>query len=221
MAKPKTEHAPEEEILVLHEKWVKAAREHLREIIIACLVLVFLASLWAFYGYYRQKKLNDASLLYAQALMVRDHQKRLELLEEVVKRYGSTSAGLEARLTLFENFLQKGELGKAFNELDKAYKKAKEPLKTFVTLGRGYLLEDQEKFAQAEKHYQKVAKAELGLEKIAYLDLARVAELEGKYDQAVQYYRQAVALKPSPAKLDFIQVKLDRLTEKIGERGQS
>ncbi|HHI98004.1 MAG TPA: hypothetical protein ENJ96_09165, partial [Thermodesulfatator atlanticus] len=79
MAKKK-EVAPEEEILVLHEKWVRAAREHLREIIIVSLVLVFLASLWAFYNYYRQKRLDEASLLYARALMVRDVKQKRALL---------------------------------------------------------------------------------------------------------------------------------------------
>ncbi len=222
MAKKKeTTAAPEEEILVLHEKWVKAAKEHLREIIIVCLALVFLASLWALYNYYRQRKFDQAALLYAKALMVRDEQQKERLLEEVVRKYGNTSAGIEAELSLFENYLKKGNLEKAFEALSKVYKKSDPPLKFFAGLGEGYLFEEQHKLPQAEEKYEKAAKAKIGLEEIAYLDLARVAELQGQYERAVKYYRELIALKPSPEKLDFIQVKLDRLLEKVGKEAGS
>ncbi len=217
MAKKK-EVAPEEEILVLHEKWVRAAREHLREIIIVSLVLVFLASLWAFYNYYRQKRLDEASLLYARALMVRDVKQKRALLAEVVRKYGNTSAGMEARLSLFEMDFKNGELEKALEELNQVYRKAKKPLKIFVLLGRGYVEEERNRLNEARAAYQEAAEAKIGLEEVAYLDLARVAELQGNYKEAVNYYQKLIALKPQGLKIDFIQVKLDEILEKIGQK---
>ncbi len=214
-ARKKETPAPEEEILVLHEKWVKAAKEHLREIIIAALALVFLASLWALYNYYRQKRLDEATLLYARALMTTQKDQKLKLLAEVVRKYGGTTTGLEARLTLSEIYWEQKDLEKASRELKEALKKARGPIKISVSMGLGYVAEDQERLPEAEKYYQKAVQAHLGFEEIAYLDLARVAELQGKIEKAVRYYQEVVSLKPSGEKLDFIQVELSRLVEKV------
>ncbi len=217
MTKKKETHAPEEEILVLHEKWVKAAKEHLREIVIAAIALVFLASLWALYDYYRQKRLENATLLYAKALMTPAEEERIKLLEEVVRKYGGTTTALEARLSLYEIYFSKGDLKKAEEELKKAASKAKGDLKVAMEMGLGYFAEDEKRYPEAARYYQKGASAKIGFEQIAYLDLARVAELQGRWNEAVKYYREVISLKPSGAKLDFLQVKLSRLLEKVDQ----
>ncbi len=220
MAKKKEVPKPEEEILVLHEKWVKAAKEHLREIIIVAITAVFLASLWAFYNYYRQKHLEEATLLYAKALMTTNEGQKKGLLEEVIKKYDGTTVSLEARLSLCEIYFEKGELKKAEEELKRVATKTKGALKVAAEMGVGYFAEDEKRYSDAARYYQKGASANIGLEEIAYFDLARVAELQKKWGDAVKYYQELISLKPAENKLDFLQVKLSRLMEKVGSKSK-
>ncbi len=217
MAK-KEQHAPEEELLVLHEKWVRAAREHLREIILVSILLVLAACLWAGFNYYRSSRENKASLLYAQALMAKDQAQREKALKDLIKRYDGTSAALEAHLSLYEIYLQEKKFDQALKELSYLQKKAHKPWKAFLDLGVGYLKEDQNHLQEAEKNYLQAVKAQIGLEEIAYLDLARVAELEGNYQAAVKYYEEFLGRKPQGPILDFVQVRLSKLEEKISEK---
>ncbi len=219
MAK-KEQAAPEEELLVLHEKWVRAAREHLREIILAAILLVLAATLWAGYNYYRSSRENKAAILYVQAMMKTDPAQKEKALTEVIKRYGGTSAALEARLSLYEIYVAQGNLAKAYEELSYLRKKAKKPWTAFLDLGLGYLLEDQDKLKEAEKDYLRAVKARVGLEEIAYLDLARVAELQGNYQAALDYYQKFLGRKPQGPILDFVQVRLAKLEAKIDKKAQ-
>jgi predicted negative regulator of RcsB-dependent stress response len=135
MAKEKEKSAPEEELLVLHEKWVKAAREHLKEIVIGAVVLILVAAIWSGIRYYFQNKENKASLLYAHAIMSKDRAKQEEVLRQVIKKYAGTTSALEARLSLYEIYLEKKDYQKALEELEHLRKKAKEPWRAFLDLG--------------------------------------------------------------------------------------
>ncbi|WP_022852304.1 tetratricopeptide repeat protein [Thermodesulfatator atlanticus] len=217
--KKKTETASEPELLVLHERWVEAARSHLKEIIAAAIAIVLVVAAWSGFDYYRKKKADDAALLYAQALMTKDEQTRTRILNDVVKKYSGTPAALEARMDLFDEYLAKGKIDLALKELEKINQKAKIPLKEFSSLGVGYLKEEQRKFNEAEKFYQEAAKAHIGLEKVAYWDLARAAELANKKKEALKYYEKLLGLKPAPEVVDFIQVKLARFSENLSDKG--
>ncbi len=210
----KKEPHPEEELLVLHERWVKAAREHLKEIILAAVLLVLAAALWAGFSYYRQNRENKASILYAQALMKNKNQ-REQALREVIKRYGGTAASLQAHLSLYEIYLEEENLSKAFEELSFLRRKAKKPWSAFLDLGLGYLQEDQNRLKESEKDYLRAAKARVGLETLAYLDLARVAEIAGHYEAAVKYYQEFLSHNPQGPILDFVQVQLAKLSARL------
>ncbi len=217
MPKKKGKEAPEEELLVLHEKWVEAAKKHLRELIALALIIVLAAVGWAMFQYQRERQETKASLLYARAEMSRKSGQE-KFLKEVIRRYGGTSAALQARMDLFDSYYQKGEIDKALSEIEAIKKRAKGDMKTFVTLGEGYLFEEKRDWAKARADYEKAARANIGLEYLAWLDLARVSELSGDLDKAVQYYREFIGLKPQGNILDFVEVQLSKLEAKLEER---
>lgn len=220
MASKKQEQAPEEELLVLHEKWVSAARQHLKEIIAVCVAIVFLAVIWTGYKYHKANKENKAALLCAQAVLTQDLDQREKLYQEVLKRYGGTSAALEARLGLYEIYAEREKFKEALKELEALRQKADQPWQAFLDLGVGYLKEDMKALKEARKDYQEALEAKVGLESIASLDLARVAELLGDYQSATKYYQEFIAANPQGADLDFVQAKLDKLMAKVEQKGK-
>ncbi len=215
MPKKKGKEAPEEELLVLHEKWVEAAKKHLRELIALALIIVLGAIGWTMFQYQRERQETKASLLYARAEMSKTGQEKF--LKEIIRRYGGTSAALQAHMDLFDFYYQKGDLDKALSEIKAVKKRAKGDMKVFVTLGEGYLFEEKKDWAKAQVDYEKAAQADIGLEYLAWLDLARVSELSGNLDKAVQYYREFIGLKPQGAILDFVEVQLSKLEAKLEE----
>lgn len=221
MASKKKTQAPEEELLVLHEKWVNAAKEHLKEIIIGAVAVVFIAVVWAGYQHYRSNKENKAALLCGEAVLTKDLTEREKIYQEVLKRYKGTGAALEAHLGLYEIYAEKEKFKKALEELLFLKGQAKQPWRAFLDLGVGYLQEDLKALKEARKEYQAAWNAKVGLESVASLDLARVAELTGDYQAATKYYQAFVAANPQGADLDFVQAKLDRLMAKVAAKAPS
>ncbi len=211
MSKKKVHEAPEEELLVLHEKWVKVAQEHLREIIVAALFVVLVAAGWSLYQYQRSRQESKAAILYMKAILSQDQTRRAALLAELQKRYAHTSAALAAELDLFDQAYAQGDLKQAALEIKKVKKSAKGDLKIFATQGQGYVFEEQGHYQEAARNYQTAAQAHVGLESLAWLDLARVYELSGDRNKAVEYYRELMGIKPQGEIRDFIAVKLARL----------
>ncbi len=219
MAKEKRkEDKPTEELLVLHEKWVHFAQRHIREIVVAAIAIVLVVAVWSGFSYYQKQKAEKAAVLLTQAIMTQDQNQRESLYQQIIKKYGGTPAALEARMALFEEYYSQKKFDKAFSELKQIESKAKGDLKYFSFLGLGYVNEEQKKFPEAEADYMKAAKARIGLEKVAYWDLARVAELQNKTKEAINYYEELMALQPVGEKLTFIQVKLARLENKQGQK---
>lgn len=215
MPKREETKAMEEELLVLHEKWVKAAHEHLREIIAAALLVILVAVGWSLFQYQRSRQESKAAVLYFKALMTQDDKKREQILTDLLKRYGGSSAALSARLDLFDKAYQKGNVDQALKEIEDVKKRAKGDLKAFASMGEGYLFEEKGQWAKAREAYERAVQAHVGLESLAWLDLARVSELAGDLDKAVEYYREFMGLKPQGEVLDFVQVRLAKLAPKV------
>ncbi len=215
MSKKKSHEAPEEELLVLHEKWVKAAQEHLREIIVAALLIVLVAAGWSLFQYQRSRQESKAAILYMKAVLSQDSTRRSALLAELQKRYAHTAAALAAELDLFAQAYDQGKLKEAALEIKKVKKSAKGDLKIFATQGQGYVFEEQGHYQKAAKDYQTAADAHVGLEKLAWLDLARVYELSGDRAKAVEFYRELMGIKLQGEIRDFVAVKLARLAPQL------
>jgi len=209
MAKERRE-APEEELLVLHEKWVHWVKRHLREIILAAVCVILVAVGWSAYKYQRAQQEEKAAKLYMRAIFSGPDKQKV-LLAELEKRYANTTAALAARLDDFDQAYSKGDLSRAVKDIDIVRKQAKGDLKAFATLGEGYISEEQGHYQEALKDYQYAANAHVGLELLAWLDMARVSELMGNRSKALEYYREVIGLHPQGEVQNFIMVKVARL----------
>ncbi len=216
MPKKKKTKVHEEELLVLHEKWVEVAKRYLREIIIGVVIIVLAAIGWALFQYQHERQEAKAWLAYLKAVMAKRVDRQKRLLSEVITHYGQTSAALQAHVDLLDLAYRNGDLKTASNEIEMIKRKAKAEMKFFALLGEGYLFEENKAFAKARSDYEKVAKARIGLEYLAWPDLARVAELLGDYQAALDYYRQFMILNPQGEISDFVKVKISKLEVKKG-----
>ncbi|QJA06907.1 tetratricopeptide repeat protein [Thermosulfurimonas marina] len=206
-----------EEILVLHEKWVRVARGHLREIVATVVGLVLVLSLWAGYRYYRDRREVQAVRLYVKALSQKDRDSQIKLLENLVHNYGDTVAGREARLNLWESRLSSSSPEELLKELKALEKGARAEVKSSLRLGEGYLLEEKEDFKAAAGLYEEVLKEAPFSEGVVSADLARVYERIGDFRRALEYYRRFVAQKPPLEALSFVEYKLSILEKRLGQ----
>ncbi len=208
-----------EEILVLHERWVRLAREHLREIVAAVVGLVLVLSLVAGYRAYQNRRENKASLLYMQALSLKDPEKLRTKLQEIVRKYPGTVAAREARLNLWE--LALNQRSPLREELLKAIRKeARGAQKVSVWLGEGYLAEEKGDLSRALEAYQKALKEGSFSGAVVYGDLARVYEKEKAWQKALEAYQKYLAEKPSAGNLSFVEYRLAALKQKLTAQKQ-
>ena len=205
-----------EEILVLHERWVGAARKHLREIVTGVVVLILGLSLIAGYRTYQARKEAKAALIYVQAVSLKDRETARQKLEEVVLNYPGTVAAREALLHLWEWSLanRDSDLPKRLEELKR---KAPEELEASFFLAEGYLLEEKGKHREAAQKYKEVIKKAPFSGVVVYADLARVYEALNDWPKALEAYRKYLGLKPPSGSLRFVEYKLDRIEEALSK----
>ncbi|RUM87224.1 MAG: hypothetical protein DSZ24_06670 [Thermodesulfatator sp.] len=205
-----------EEILVLHERWVRAAKAHLREIVTVVVGVVLVLCLWAGYRYYRDRRETKAVRLYVKALSEKDLEARKKILRKLVQAYSDTVAGREAGFHLWEIQLPSSSPQKALKQLLRLQKGAKGEIRVSLSLGEGYLREEMKDYRGAARLYQEVLKKAPFSVGLVSADLARVYEKMGNYRQALKYYQQFVDQKPSVEALSFVEYKLAVLKEHLG-----
>ncbi|MBX6422981.1 tetratricopeptide repeat protein [Thermosulfurimonas sp. F29] len=208
-----------EELLVLHEKWVRAARAHLREIVAAVVGLILLLSFWSGYRMYQNRREGKAALLYAQALSLKDRNQAFRKLEELVKRYPGTVAAREARLNLWERDLSTLAPEKLLPALKKIERENRGEVKTSVLLGEAYLRETQGRVKESVRLYEKVLKEAPYAGEIVYADLARAYEALKDYRKALEYYRKYLKTRPPSGGLNFVEYKLNEIKKRLASPG--
>lgn len=210
------ETAAGEEILVLHERWVRAVQKHLREIVTAIVAIVLVLSLLTGYRTYHERKEAKAALLYAQAISLKDMEAARKKLEEVVQKYSGTVAAREALLNLWELSLAKRSPDLQ-TRLKALKRKAPGELKFSFSLAEGYLLEEKGKYKEAEQKYQKVLKKAPFSGIVVYADLARVYEALRDWPKALEAYRKYLELKPPLGGLHFVEYKLAKIEQVLSK----
>ncbi len=214
---PGEELAGGQELLVLHERWVGAARKHLREIVAAVVGLILVLSLWAGYRMYQDRREGRAALLYAQALSLRDRKASFKKLEELLRRYPGTVAAREARLNLWERDLGKKRPEELLSALKDLERESRGEIKASVLLGRGYLLEESGKLRKAVGLYEKVLREAPFSGGVVYADLARAYEKLKEYHRALDYYKKYLETRPPSGGLDFVEYKLSEIEKLLAE----
>ena len=179
---------------------VKFVRENKRLVQAAAAGLVILIVGWSLYDSYRDGRIEKSSeaLFAAQEL---SGQEMLDKLAEVEKDYGGTDAALWARINAAQEFMENSQMSEAqqkFKELRDDIKPSS-PLWPLVSVGIAQSAEAAGNFDEAVNEYGALMEVE-GYKDIGFLGSARVRELQGNREQALELYEQYLTeLDPADA----------------------
>ncbi len=185
-------------------------RRYSREILAGALALILCIVLISGYSHYKESQESQAATLMGEALYERSPDKRISILEEVVKDHSSTDAARLALSLLARAYYEKGAKARAVEYYHKAVQEAPDDsvVKQSALLGWGYVLEEKGDFEEALKKFDDAIQVSKGLEKIALLDKARVAKEAGKVDVALDAYNKVLSEEPTSDELDFVKFEI-------------
>jgi predicted negative regulator of RcsB-dependent stress response len=192
---------------------VKFVRDNKRMVQAGIAVLVIGVVAWALYGTYRDNQIKKSSeaLFASQEL---SGQQMLDKLAQVEKDFGGTDAGLWAGIISAQDLMKNGKMSEAqqkFTEV-RTNLKATSALWPLVTVGIAQAAEATGDFQRAGDEYGMLMELE-GYKDIGFLGSARVLELQGDRDRALQLYEQyLVELGPAAAlQKVMVEEKIARL----------
>lgn len=196
---------------------VKFVKENKRKVQAGIAVLVIAVVAWALYGSYRDSQIKKSSeaLFAAQDL---SGQQMLDKLAQVEKDFGGTDAGLWAGINAAQELMKNGRMSDAqqkFTEV-RANLKSTSALWPLVTVGIAQTAEATGDFQRAIDEYGNLMALE-GYKDTAYLGTARVLELQGNVEKALELYEQYLAeLSPSAAlQKVMVEEKIARLKAEL------
>lgn len=183
--------------------------------IIALVVIV--VALYDQYSTYQEKKANSALSLALQE----EGTARKELLGEVIENFGSTDAGLWARVELAHLMVDQGETEKAI-ETFLAIKddvSIHNPVTPLVLYALGVLYEKRDDLDNGIAMFAELSAFE-GFGASSYEALGRLYEQKGEEEKALEMYEKALATDaddgsappPNPDR-EMIQARIDLLRD--------
>lgn len=204
--------------LGLPPKAVRYLRENQRRvwIITGCLAaLVAGVSLFNSYTTHREGKAASA----LTEAMKADVAQKPELLQKVVADYGSTDAGVWARIEMAQLTLAQGETDKAVAELQAVQKSLDRdnPLMPLLLIKLAGLYENKNEQEQALALYGELSGFK-GFAPRAYEAMGRIHEAQGKNDKAVEMYQKYLAEGSEKAAAPAVPAAADPERERIQAR---
>ncbi|MHB8789349.1 MAG: YfgM family protein [Desulfobulbaceae bacterium] len=180
--------------LGLPPKVVRSLRQNQRTawIVTGCIVaLVAGVSLYGSYIDYREEKAASA----LTEAMKADKDAQAELLNTVAADYGSTSAGLWAKIEIARLAVAQGDVDKAIADLQGVRKDmAKDnPLAPLLLFKLAGLHENKNDLEQALVLYGELSLFK-GFEASSFEAMGRIYEQQGKKDKAVEMYQKYLGL---------------------------
>lgn len=172
-------------------KFVKA-NKRVVQIGLATLVIVVVA--WALYGSYRDDQIQKSSAALSSAMDL-ESQAKLDKLAEVEKNYSGTDAALWAQIIIGQELLKEGKMEEAsgaFHEVQKRLGKSS-PLEPLVLSAMAQADEALSRFEQSGAAYQSLTSVE-GYQELGYLGLARIHEIQGDKNKALEVYEKYLGL---------------------------
>ena len=175
---------------------------------------------WEGYGkYVSVQRDRSADMLY-QAMKVTEPEQQITQLKALSSKYGKDYSGIWGGIEQGHLAFKEGKFKEAATQyeailgsLDK-----KSPVYALIQYSLGQAYENLPDQAKAKSAYQALS-AVKGFDGEALLGLARIAELEGKTDEALAKFKDYVALpetKDGPTK-DWAKNKIQLLTPQKGK----
>ncbi|PIE56001.1 MAG: hypothetical protein CSA34_06200 [Desulfobulbus propionicus] len=177
------------EHLNLPPKAVTFIRKHQRTIWVVVILLALTVTAVSLYTSYRERRIAKGAAALETA-MAATADKDMQL-QGVIDEYGSTPSGIWARIELARYHVEQGERQQGIAELEAVKKDlgADSSLLPLVLLNLGGLHEEEDKLNVAVAEYEELSRI-TGFSADAWFALGRVAEEQGKPQEAVSFYQK-------------------------------
>ncbi|MBU0674715.1 MAG: tetratricopeptide repeat protein [Proteobacteria bacterium] len=179
------------EELNLPPKAIQFIRANERALQIALVVFVVCFLGWTYWGHYTETKRENASSALALAMLEADPAVRDGALSAVLDDFSGSSAAYWAMLEKGHALLKSGEYETALKDYREVASElsGKSPLQPYLLYGIALCLENLDRVDEAYAQYQKLS-GYTGYELSGQLAMARMLELQGKAQEALDLYRK-------------------------------
>ncbi len=173
----------------------KFLREEARTIQIGLAVGVLLVVVYFGVTFYLHRHLEKGTGLLARAVAVENVQERKAKLEEVVKKYGHSDAGLWARIDLAHQSYNQGKFDEAVTYFKQAIAQADSDnsIVPLLEYGLANAYEQNKDLKDAKAEFAKLA-GNKSYERQGYLGEARIQEKQGDLAAALDSYQKVLHL---------------------------
>lgn len=186
---------------------VKFVKENKKLVYAVIAALVVIVVVWSLYGSYRDSKIQKSSeaLFAAQEL---SGQQMLDKLIEVESQFGGTDAALWAQINGAQELMKSARMEEAHLKFKQVREEisSSSPLWPLVSVGIAQTTEATGDFQSAAAEYQKLIDFE-GYQDLGYLGSARVSELQGDTQKALELYQNYLATLDTAAAIQRVMVE--------------
>ncbi|MCX7873787.1 MAG: tetratricopeptide repeat protein [Caldimicrobium sp.] len=199
----------EDRLLRFHEKLKDFLQKHLTfllNVVLVFLILILISGAWIYYQKNKERK------AFEELTKIIHKGGEVKALQDFVKKYGNTPAGIQGWLILWNTYLQ-GEdiqnLKQVITPMKRIYKDKAANLPLYA---EAKILEASAKWEEAMKVYQKIYNDDPILRRMILFDLARLKERENKRE-AIKFYRELLGDSKESYLKGFVEFKLYSLQE--------
>lgn len=203
------------EQLNLPPVFVQYVRKHQKAIYIILAVITIAVVAWALYDSYTDKKIVESNSALAVALKL-ENEEKLQALQAVLEDFSGTEAAIWAKVEIGRYHVKKNEMDKALEQYSAVRNEISDdnPLTYLLTFGIAQAAEALNNYDKAIAEYDSLKQIK-GYEGIAYNGTARIYEVQGNIERAVNEYEQYLGSLPggldsNPEKL-YISEKITTL----------
>ncbi len=186
---------------------IKFVKDNKRLLQITIGVIVVVVVAWSLYGSYRDNRIEKSSEALSTALEL-EGRPMLDKLAEVEEEFSGTSSAVWAQINGAQELMKSSKM----EEANKKFKSVREDLgkssllQPLVSLGIAQSAEASANYQEAAGEYQKLVEVE-GYQDIGYLGVARIHELQGNTDKALEVYQNYLATIDPAAALQRVMVE--------------
>lgn len=198
----------EDKLLRFHERlkdFLQRRLNLLLNIVIAFVILILISGAWWYYQKNREKK------AFQELAKIIHQGGSPQSLQQFIKQYKGTQAGLQATLILWKTLQQGKDLSLLQKELSNLKDLYKGEAKDLPLYAEAKIAENNKNYEEALKIYQRLREKNTALKEIVMYDLARLQAKKNK-EEAIKIY-QTLLKEGDPESLNkgLIEYKLYEL----------
>ncbi len=173
---------------------VTFVRENKR-LVQGCIVAVAIIIVaWALYDSHRDKKREDGASALSVAVDIENTQEKIDKLKAVSVEYSGTSSALWAKINTAHEMMKTGQKADALALYEGLLAEfdTSSPLYPLISISLAQGNEIAGNDARAAAEYEKIKQTD-GYQGLGYLGLARISEMQGDKQKALEIYEEYLA----------------------------